>query len=108
MITGALTPTEIMTAWKAESDFVKIFPCGNLGGPSYIRALRGPFPYIPMIPTGGVNLQSAGEFIRAGAVALGIGGELVSAAALGRGDMRAITETARKYAAIVRESRTTV
>ncbi|MGE5113395.1 MAG: bifunctional 4-hydroxy-2-oxoglutarate aldolase/2-dehydro-3-deoxy-phosphogluconate aldolase [Acidobacteriaceae bacterium] len=108
MITGALTPTEIMTAWKAGSDFVKIFPCGNLGGPSYIRALRGPFPDIPMIPTGGVNLQSAGEFLRAGAVALGIGGELISAAALGRDDMQAITETARKYFAIVQETRTAV
>ena len=106
MIAGALTPTEIMTAWKAGSDFVKIFPCGSLGGPEYIRALRGPFPDIPMIPTGGVNLQSAGEFLRAGAVALGIGGELVSSAALGRGDMQTITETAGKYVAIVQECRT--
>jgi len=101
---GALTPTEIITAFKAGADFVKVFPCGNVGGPAYIRSLKAALPKIPMIPTGGVNLQTAAEFLRAGASALGIGGELVSKAALEAGDMAAITEAARRYVGIVRES----
>ena len=105
IMAGALTPTEVITAWKAGADFVKIFPCGNLGGPKYIKALKGPLPHVPMIPTGGVNLQTAADFIRAGAVALGIGGELVSAAALKSGNTEEITEAAKKYVAIVREAR---
>jgi 2-dehydro-3-deoxyphosphogluconate aldolase/(4S)-4-hydroxy-2-oxoglutarate aldolase len=105
ILAGALTPTEVINAWKAGSDLVKIFPCGSVGGPKYIRALRGPFPQVPMVPTGGVNLQTAREFILAGAVALGIGGELVSAPALESGNMAEITEAARQYAAIVRQAR---
>src|SRR5262245_58655136 len=76
VMAGALTPTEIMEAWDAGSDFVKIFPCGSVGGPKYIKALKGPFPHVAMIPTGGVNLGNAVDFLRAGADALGIGGEL--------------------------------
>src|SRR5947209_11791455 len=87
IMAGALTPTEVIAAWRAGSDFVKIFPCGTVGGPKYIKALKAPLPQIPMIPTGGVNLNTAAEFIQAGAVALGIGGELVSTAALKAGDM---------------------
>jgi 2-dehydro-3-deoxyphosphogluconate aldolase/(4S)-4-hydroxy-2-oxoglutarate aldolase len=105
MMAGALTPTEVINAWKAGADFVKIFPCGNLGGPKYIKALKGPLPQVPMVPTGGVNLDTAADFIRAGAVALGIGGELVSAAALKSGNYSEITQAARQYVSIVRETR---
>lgn len=105
IMAGALTPTEVIAAWKAGSDFVKIFPCGNVGGPKYIKALKGPFPDVPMVPTGGVNLETAADFIHAGAAALGIGGELVSAAALKSGNLNEITENARKYVALVREAR---
>jgi 2-dehydro-3-deoxyphosphogluconate aldolase / (4S)-4-hydroxy-2-oxoglutarate aldolase len=105
MMAGALTPTEVITAWKAGSDFVKIFPCSATGGAKYIQALRGPLPQIPMIPTGGVNLQTAADFIRAGVAALGVGGELVSAAALRSGEMAPITEAARALVAIVKNTR---
>lgn len=104
IMAGALTPTEIITAWKAGSDFVKVFPCGNVGGPSYIRAIKGALPHIPVVPTGGVNLETAAEFLCAGASALGIGGELISTAALKSGNMIAITQAARQYVAIVREA----
>ncbi len=105
VIPGALTPTEVVTAWKAGSDLVKIFPCGAVGGAKYIKALKGPLPDVPMVPTGGVNLDTAADFILAGAEALGIGGELVSASALKSGKTNEITETARKFVAIVREAR---
>jgi 2-dehydro-3-deoxyphosphogluconate aldolase/(4S)-4-hydroxy-2-oxoglutarate aldolase len=105
MMAGALTPTEVITAWKAESDFVKIFPCGSMGGAKYIKALKAPLPQVPMIPTGGVNFETAADLIRAGAEALGIGGELVSAAVLTSGDTKPITEAARKYVDIVRSAR---
>src|SRR5439155_1132253 len=77
VIPGALTPTEVITAWEAGADFVKVFPCDNVGGPKYIRALKGPFPQIDFIPTGGVNLNTAAEFIAAGSAALAVGSELV-------------------------------
>lgn len=105
MAAGALTPTEVIQAWKAGSDFVKIFPCGTVGGAKYIKALKAPLPQIPMIPTGGVSLETAADLIRAGAEALGVGAELVSATALQSGNTNEITETARKFAAIVRETR---
>jgi 2-dehydro-3-deoxyphosphogluconate aldolase/(4S)-4-hydroxy-2-oxoglutarate aldolase len=105
MMAGALTPTEVIAAWRAGSDFVKIFPCGTVGGPKYIKALKAPLPQIPMIPTGGVNLNTAAEFIHAGAAALGIGGELVSSAALKSGDMKVITENARLFVKIISEAR---
>jgi 2-dehydro-3-deoxyphosphogluconate aldolase/(4S)-4-hydroxy-2-oxoglutarate aldolase len=105
MMAGALTPTEVIAAWKAGSDFVKIFPCGNVGGPKYIKALKGPLPQVPMIPTGGVNLETAADFIRAGAEALGIGGELVSPSALLSGNTQEITAAAQRYLEIVREAR---
>jgi len=100
---GALTPTEVITAWKAGADFVKIFPCGNVGGPTYIKSLKAALPQIPMIPTGGVNLETAAAFLRAGASALGIGGELISKAALDSGNFAAIAELARQYTAIVNQ-----
>jgi 2-dehydro-3-deoxyphosphogluconate aldolase/(4S)-4-hydroxy-2-oxoglutarate aldolase len=105
MAAGALTPTEVMAAWKAGSDFVKVFPCGSVGGSKYIKALKGPLPQIPMIPTGGVNLNTAADFIHAGAAALGIGGELVSAAALESGNTASIIEAARNFVTIVRQAR---
>jgi 2-dehydro-3-deoxyphosphogluconate aldolase / (4S)-4-hydroxy-2-oxoglutarate aldolase len=105
MMAGALTPTEVITAWSAGSDLVKIFPCGNVGGAKYLKALKAPLPQVPMVPTGGVNLETAADFIRAGADALGVGGELVSATALKSGNPGAITEAARRYVAIVREAR---
>jgi 2-dehydro-3-deoxyphosphogluconate aldolase/(4S)-4-hydroxy-2-oxoglutarate aldolase len=84
---------------------VKIFPCGNVGGPKYIKALKGPLPQVPMVPTGGVNLQTAVDFIKAGAEALGIGGELVSSAAMKAGNYAEITEKAKQYVALVKEAR---
>ncbi len=108
MISGALTPTEIMAACKAGSDIVKIFPCGELGGARYLRALRGPFPDVPMIPTGGVNLQTAADFIAAGAIALGVGGDLVSTALLKSGDFHSLSENARRYVETVAEARATL
>jgi len=105
MMAGALTPTEVIAAWKAGSDFVKIFPCGLVGGAKYIKALKAPLPQIPMVPTGGVNLETAADFIRAGAAALGIGSELVSASALESGNTAVVTEAARSYVSIVRNTR---
>ena len=105
IVAGALTPTEVIAAWKAGSDLVKIFPCGTVGGARYIKALKAPLPQIPMVPTGGVNLSTAADFIQAGAVALGIGGELVSASALQSGKIQEIVETARELVAIVRQTR---
>jgi 2-dehydro-3-deoxyphosphogluconate aldolase/(4S)-4-hydroxy-2-oxoglutarate aldolase len=105
MMAGALTPTEVITAWEAGSDFVKVFPCGNVGGAKYLKALKGPFPQIPLVPTGGVNLNTAAEFIEAGAVALGIGGELVQAEALRLNKPEIIVETARKFLAIIKQAR---
>lgn len=105
MMAGALTPTEIITAWEAGSDFVKVFPCGQVGGAKYIRALKGPLPQVPLVPTGGVNLATAAEFIEAGAAALGVGGELVQAEVLKSGKPEIIVENARKFLAIVKEAR---
>ena len=105
MMAGALTPTEVMMAWDAGSDFVKVFPCGQVGGAKYIKALKGPLPQVPLVPTGGVNLNTAAEFIEAGAAALGVGGELVPADALKSGRPEMIVENARKFLLIVKEAR---
>ena len=106
MMAGALTPTEIVKAWKAGADFVKVFPCGQVGGAKYIKAIKGPLPQIPLVPTGGVNLNTAAEFLEAGAEALGVGGELIQAEALKSDKPEIITEIARKFAAIVKATRT--
>src|SRR3989475_12540862 len=103
MMAGALTPTEVITAWEAGSDFVKVFPCGLVGGAKYIKALKGPLPQIPLVPTGGVNLNTAAEFIEAGAAALGVGGELVQADALKSNRPEIIAEKARKFVGIVKQ-----
>lgn len=105
VIPGALTPTEVMLASKAAADFIKIFPCSQVGGPSYIRALRAPFPHIAFIASGGVNQQTAGEFIRAGAAALGIREELVPAEAVANRDTRWIHELAHRFQVIVQRAR---
>ena len=102
---GALTPTEVMAAWKAGPDFIKIFPCSQVGGPAYIKALRGPFPHIPFIAAGGVNQQTAGDFILAGAMALGIGGELIPHDAIQRRQEHWIGELARRFLHMVKEAR---
>lgn len=107
MAAGALTPTEVITAWRAGADFIKIFPCANVGGAKYIKALRGPLPQVPFIPTGGVNLETAADFLKAGCAALGVGGELVLADALKAKQPERITELARKYVEIVRDVRRT-
>ena len=104
-IPGALTPTEVLTAWQAGADWVKLFPCGPVGGPSYLKALKGPFPQIEFIPTGGVNLETTPEFIKAGAAAVAVGGELVNLKALKEGKLEVITESARKFLEAVRAGR---
>src|SRR5579883_1394991 len=105
MFAGALTPTEIMAAWEAGADFVKVFPCANLGGAGYIKALRGPFPDIPFVPTGGVNLMTAAAFIQAGAAALGVGGEMVQRDALKAGKADVIAQNASHFLTAVQEAR---
>ena len=102
---GALTPTEVLTAWEAGADVVKVFPCGNVGGAKYIKALKGPFPQIEMIPTGGVNLETAGDFLKAGACAVAVGGELVDAKLLKEGKYDELTERARQYLAVIAKAR---
>ncbi len=102
---GALTPTEVITAWQAGPDFVKVFPCSAAGGPSYIRALKGPFPQVPLIASGGVNQQTASEFIAAGAAALGIGSELIPHEAIHLRQEHWIGELARRFVTRVKEAR---
>ena len=105
VLPGAITPTEVFTAWSLGGDIIKIFPASNVGGASYLKALKGPFPQIPLCPTGGVNLQTIGDFIKAGAVAVGVGGELVSKAAIDKGDYAQITSLATQYVAALKAAR---
>ena len=98
---GALTPTEIVTAWKAGADAVKVFPASAVGGATYLKSVKAPLPQIELIPTGGVSLKTVADFIAAGAFALGVGADLVDLAALRRGDAASITEKARQYVAAV-------
>ena len=102
---GALTPTEVLAAWQAGSDVVKIFPANSVGGPKYIKSLKGPFPQIEMIPTGGVNLETAGEFLKAGACAVAVGGELVDARLIRENRYERIEELAREYLAVIAKTR---
>jgi len=97
VIPGALTPTEILQAFRAGGDLVKVFPAGSLGGPAYIKALRGPFPDLPLVPTGGVDLDNVADFMRAGATAVGVGSELISRDALARGDYDEIGRRAEQF-----------
>lgn len=105
VMAGALTPTEILAAWESGADLVKVFPCNAVGGASYIKSLKGPFPQIPFVPTGGVNLQTAADFIHAGSEALGIGGELVPASTLEAEKPEVITGLAKQFVQIVQEAR---
>jgi 2-dehydro-3-deoxyphosphogluconate aldolase/(4S)-4-hydroxy-2-oxoglutarate aldolase len=102
---GALTPTEVLTAWEAGADIVKIFPAGNVGGASYIKALKGPFPQIEMIPTGGVNLETTGAFLKAGACAVAVGGELVDAKSIKENNYDAIVAKAKQYLEAIAKAR---
>ena len=101
---GALTPTEVLTAWESGADIVKVFP-SDLTGPGYLKALHGPLPQVLLMPTGGVNLETAADFLRAGACALGIGGALVEKKAVAAGDMQRIQSLAQQYVEIIRETR---
>ncbi len=102
---GAMTPSEVVTAWKAGADFVKIFPANALGGPSYLKALKAPLPQVELVPTGGVSLKTASDFIKAGAAALGVGTDLVDTAALRTGEYHVITTRAKQFLGIVKEAR---
>ena len=102
---GALTPTEVVQAWNAGADFVKVFPAGAVGGPGYLRSLKAPLPQIELVPTGGVSLKTAADFIRAGAAALGVGADLVDIKAIREGQSALITERAKQFIEIVREAR---
>ena len=104
---GALTPSEIMAASASGADFVKVFPCGSIGGPKYLQALRGPFPQIPLVPTGGVTLETAADYIRAGASALGVGGEMIAKEALKARDRDALSKLAAIFVDLVRDARQT-
>jgi 2-dehydro-3-deoxyphosphogluconate aldolase/(4S)-4-hydroxy-2-oxoglutarate aldolase len=101
---GAWTPTEVVAAYEAGADIVKIFPC-DLGGPAYLKALHGPLPHIPLMPTGGVTLETASDFLKAGASALGVGGSLVDSQAVANRDFARIEDLARRFRAIVTEAR---
>lgn len=105
VIPGALTPTEVLTAWEAGADLVKVFPCGNVGGPKYIRALKAPLPQVEMVPTGGVTLENTADFLRAGAAAVAVGSEMVNAQALAMGNLEVVEENARRFLAVVAETR---
>lgn len=104
-IPGALTPTEVITAWRAGADYVKIFPCSAVGGASYLKAILAPFPEIKLIPTGGVTLATAASLIRAGARALGVGSDLVNLAAIDAGTPEVITQAARAYLKLLAQTR---
>ncbi len=102
---GALTPTEVVTAWAAGADMVKVFPCNAMGGASYLKALKAPLPHVELIPTGGVSLKTAADFIKAGASALGVGSDLVDTKAIRAGEPERVTQAARAYVEAVREAR---
>jgi len=105
VVPGAYTPTEILTAWEAGADMVKVFPA-SVGGPDYIKALKGPLPQIKLVPVGGVELDNTADFIRAGAEAVGVGSALVSQKLLDTGDFAALTERARRFCQEVARGRT--
>lgn len=102
---GALTPTEILTAWNAGADFVKVFPASAVGGASYLKAVKAPLPHVKLVPTGGVSLDTAADFIKAGAEAVGVGGELVDLKAIRQNRPEIITERAKQFLEIIRIAR---
>ena len=105
VFTGALTPTEVVKAWEAGADAVKIFPASAVGGASYLKSLKAPLPQVELIPTGGVSLATAADFIAAGAFALGVGADLVNLKAIRSGDTEKVTQAAKAYLAAVSEAR---
>ena len=105
VLSGALTPTEVITAWQAGTDIIKVFPASAMGGAKYLKSLKAPLPQVELIPTGGVSLANAKEFLDAGAFALGVGADLADETAVREGRSRDVTEIARQYAAIVRSYR---
>jgi 2-dehydro-3-deoxyphosphogluconate aldolase/(4S)-4-hydroxy-2-oxoglutarate aldolase len=105
VVPGALTPTEVLTAWKAGADMVKIFPCSAVGGAEYVRALKAPFPQVKLLPTGGVDRNTAADYIRAGAAALGVGAALIDINALQKQGDEALSARARDLVEIVRVTR---
>lgn len=105
VLPGVLTPTEVMAAWDAGADMVKIFPCGNLGGPSYIKALKAPLPQVLMVPTGGVKLDNTAEFFRAGASAVAVGADICNTKAMAEGRYDEIEKKARAFLAAVADYR---
>jgi 2-dehydro-3-deoxyphosphogluconate aldolase / (4S)-4-hydroxy-2-oxoglutarate aldolase len=105
VLPGAMSPTEVFSAWSLGGDIVKVFPASHAGGASYLKALKGPFPQIPICPTGGVNLETVAAFIEAGAVAVGVGGELVVKSAIASGAYAQITALARQYIEAVARAR---
>jgi 2-dehydro-3-deoxyphosphogluconate aldolase/(4S)-4-hydroxy-2-oxoglutarate aldolase len=105
VLPGALTPTEVVTAWQAGADVIKVFPASALGGAKYLKSLKAPLPQVEMIPTGGVSLATAKEFLEAGSFALGVGADLVDTKAMAEGKPEKITESAKKYLEIVQEFR---
>jgi len=102
---GALTPTEVVAAWQAGADLVKVFPCGAVGGAGYIKALKAPLPQVDLVPTAGVSLDTAAALIKAGAAALGVGADLVDLGALRQGRAEVLTERARQFVEVVRAAR---
>jgi 2-dehydro-3-deoxyphosphogluconate aldolase/(4S)-4-hydroxy-2-oxoglutarate aldolase len=102
---GALTPTEVVTAWQAGGDIIKIFPCSAVGGAKYIKALRAPFPQIEMIPTGGVSLETVGDFLKAGACAVAVGGELIDSANIREGHFGVFEERAKRFLEAIAKAR---
>jgi 2-dehydro-3-deoxyphosphogluconate aldolase/(4S)-4-hydroxy-2-oxoglutarate aldolase len=105
MFPGALTPTEVLTAWEAGADAVKVFPCGNVGGAKYIKSLKAPFPHIEMVPTGGVNLETTPEFLKAGACAVGVGAELIDSANIRAGKFEVFEQRARQFLDAIAKTR---
>lgn len=102
---GALTPTEIVTAWQAGADAIKVFPCSALGGAKYIKALKGPFPHIEFVPTGGVNLETVGDFLAAGCCAVGVGSDLIDNKTINQGKYEVFVERARQFRQKIAEAR---
>ena len=104
MIPGVLTPTEVLSAWKAGADLVKVYPCAEIGGPGYVRALKAPFPQVPLIASGGVKIQTVSEYIAAGAVAIGVGAHLIPREAVQARNAQWIGELARRFTEVIREA----
>jgi 2-dehydro-3-deoxyphosphogluconate aldolase / (4S)-4-hydroxy-2-oxoglutarate aldolase len=102
---GGLTPTEVLAGWEAGADGIKVFPCSAVGGAKYIKALKAPFPHIELIPTGGVNLETVGDFIRAGCAAVGVGSELVDTKTVTAGDYQVITKRAQQFREAIASAR---